>query len=328
MPRMTALLSRLFLLAGLLASPAAFGQTYPERNVTIVVTSAAGALTDVMTRAVAQRLSELWSKSVIVENRSGAGYSIAAQAVMRAERDGLTLLASETAFSSIQPHLHTKDKLSYDADKDFVPVSGYGTIPMALLVNPSVMSAKSLGDVIALAKSKPGAVTFGSSGVGTALHVAALELESLAGIKVTSVHYRGAAPALSDLVSGHIDAVIMGPSVALSTVREGRLRMLAFGSDKRVPQFPDVPTFAETVPGYQANVSFGLYAATGTPPEIIKRINADVQKVVNNPEFQKKYMEQFVLQPITGSPEAFAKYLREEAVRWGGVIQAANVKLD
>src|SRR5215468_2068414 len=244
---MTVLLTRLFLLACLLASPAALGQTYPDRNVTIVVTSAAGALTDVLTRAVAQRLSEMWKQSVIVENRGGAGYSIAAQSVMRAERDGYTLLASETGFYTTQPHLYAKDKLPYDAEKDFVPVAGFGT----------------------------------------ALHIAALELENLARIKVTAVHYRGAAPALTDVIAGHVNAVIMGPSVALSSVKDGKLKMLAFGSEKRVPQFPDVPTIAETVPGYEASVSFGLFTAAGTPTDIIKKVNADVQKIVSDPNSRR-----------------------------------------
>src|SRR3954452_19844366 len=213
---MRAVLSRLFLLACLLASPAALGQAWPDRNVTIVVTSAAGALTDVLTRAVAQRLSEIWKQSVIVENRSGAGYSIAAQAVMRAEHDGTTLLASETVIWSIQPHLQAKERLNYETEKDLIPSWGYGTIPMALLVNPW-LPVNSPGELIALAKAKPGAVTFGSSGVGTALHVAALELANLADIKITPVHYRGAAPALTDVLSGHVNAVIMGPSVALTS---------------------------------------------------------------------------------------------------------------
>jgi tripartite-type tricarboxylate transporter receptor subunit TctC len=328
---MTAVLSRLFLLASLFAclltSPAALAQSYPDRNVTIVVTSAAGALTDVLTRAVAQRLAETWKQSVVVENRSGAGYSIAAQAVMRAEHDGYTLLASETAIWSIQPHLHAKDKIAYDAERDFVPISGYGTIPMALLVNPSV-PVNSVSELIALAKAKPGSVTFGTSGVGTALHVAALQLASLANVTVTPVHYRGAAPALTDVLSGHVNAVIMGPSVALSSVKEGKLKMLAFGSTKRVPQFPDVPTFAETLPSYEAGVSFGLFAAAGTSADIVNKINADVQKIVNDPAFQKQYLERFAVQPVVGTPEAFADYLRHESARWGGVIKAANVKLD
>ena len=324
---MTALLSRFFLFACLLASPAALAQTYPDRNVTIVVTSAAGALTDVLTRAVAQRLSEMWKQSVIVENRGGAGYSIAAEFVMRAEHDGYTLLASETGFYTTQPHLYSKDKLAYDVERDFVPVAGYGTIPTALLVNPSV-PANSVGDLIALAKKKPGDVTFGTAGVGTALHIAGVELENLTSTKMTAVHYRGAAPALSDVIAGHIDAVIMGPSVALSSVKAGKLKMLAFGSDKRVPQFPDVPTIAETVPGYEASVSFGLFVAAGTPADIIRKLNADVQKIVSDPEFRKKYLERFAVQPVPGPLDDFTEYLRKDSAKWGKVIDTAHVTIE
>ncbi len=324
---MTALLSRCFLFACLLASPAALAQTYPDRNVTIVVTSAAGALTDVLTRAVAQRLSEMWKQSVIVENRGGAGYSIAAEFVMRAEHDGYTLLASETGFYTTQPHLYSKDKLAYDVERDFVPVAGYGTIPAALLVNPSV-PVNSVGDLIALARKKPGDVTFGTAGVGTALHIAGVELENLTGTKMTAVHYRGAAPALSDVIAGHIDAVIMGPSVALSSVKAGKLKMLAFGSDKRVPQFPDVPTIAETVPGYEASVSFGLFVAAGTPADIIRKLNADVQKIVSDPEFQEKYLDRFAVQPVPGPLDGFAEYLRKDSAKWGKVIDSAHVTVE
>src|SRR5258707_5394381 len=324
---MTVLLTRVFLLGCFLASPAALGQSYPDRNVTIVVTSAAGALTDVLTRAVAQQLSEMWKQSVIVENRGGAGYSIAAQFVMRAEHDGYTLLASETGFYTTQPHLYAKGKLAYDAEADFVPVAGYGTIPTALLVNPSV-PVNSMSDLIAYAQKKPGVVTFGTAGIGTALHIAALELENLTGIKVTAAHYRGAAPALTDVIAGHVNAVIMGPSVALSSVKEGKLKMLAFGSEKRWPQFPDVPTIAETVPGYEASVSFRPFALAGTPADIIKKVNADVQKIVSDPEFQKRDLERFAVQPVPGALHAFAEYLRKESAKWGEVIRTARVKIE
>jgi tripartite-type tricarboxylate transporter receptor subunit TctC len=324
---MTAVLSRAFLLATLFASPAALSGTFPDRNVTIVVTSAAGALTDTLTRAIAQRLSETWKQSVIVENRGGAGYAIAAEFVLRAAHDGYTLLASETGFYTTQPHLYSENKLAYDAQRDFIPVAGYGTIPTALLVNPS-MPVNSVGDLIALARKKPGEVTFGTAGVGTALHIAGLELENLTGTKMTAVHYRGAAPALSDVIAGHINAVIMGPSVALSSVEAGKLKMLAFGSDKRLPQFPTVPTIAETVPGYEASVSFGLFAAADTPAEIVWRINGDVQRIVSDTEFQNKYLEPFAVQPIPGPLDAFAEYLRKDSTKWGEVIRAAHVKIE
>jgi tripartite-type tricarboxylate transporter receptor subunit TctC len=324
---MTAVLTRAFLLGCLFASPAALGGTFPDRNVTIVVTSAAGALTDSLTRAVAQRLSETWKQSVIVENRGGAGYAIAAEFVLRTPHDGYTLLASETGFYTTQPHLYSKNKLAYDVQRDFIPVAGYGAIPTALLVNPS-MPVDSVGDLIALARKKPGQVTFGTAGVGTALHIAGLELENLTGTKMTAVHYRGAAPALSDVIAGHIDAVIMGPSVALSSIEAGKLKMLAFGSDRRVPQFPNVPTIAETVPGYEASVSFGLFTAAETPAEIVWKVNSDVQRIVSATEFKKKYLEPFAVQPIPGPLDAFAEYLRKDSRKWGEVIRAANVKIE
>jgi len=142
------------------------------------------------------------------------------------------------------------------------------------------------------------------------------------------VHYRGAAPALTDLIGGHIDAIIMGPSVALSSVKDGKLRMLAFASDRRVPQFPDVPTVAETVPGYEASVSFGLFAAAGTPADIVRKVNADVQAIVGDPEFRKKYLERFAVEPVPGPLDAFAEYLRRESAMWGAVIRKTNVKIE
>jgi tripartite-type tricarboxylate transporter receptor subunit TctC len=324
---MTSLLSRFLLLTCLLASSAALGQTYPNRNVTIVVTSAAGAITDTLTRAIAQRLSEMWRQSAIVENKGGAGYAIAAQSVLRAEHDGYTLLASETNFYTTQPYLYSKDAVGYDAQKDFVPVAAYGTSPAALLTGPAV-PVDTVGDLIALAKKRLEPITFGTAGVGTSLHIATLELNSLAGIKVTPVHYRGAAPALTDVIAGHIDAIIMGPAIALSSVKAGKLKMIAFGSEKRVPQFPDVPTMAETVSGYEASVSFGLFAATGTPADIIEKVNADVQKIVADPEFQKKFLEPFAMQPVLGTPRAFAEYLRKDAAKWRDIIAAAQIKIE
>ncbi len=145
---------------------------------------------------------------------------------------------------------------------------------------------------------------------------------------MTAVHYRGAAPALNDLIAGHINMVTMGPSVALPAVKAGKLNMLGFGSEKRVAEFPDVPTIAETVPGYEATVSFGLFAPAGTPREVIAKINADVQKIVNDPEFHKKFLERLVVQPVPGSLDAFADYLRKDSARWAKVIKAANLKIE
>jgi tripartite-type tricarboxylate transporter receptor subunit TctC len=328
---MKTLLGRFVLLGCLLASPflaspAALAQTFPSRTVTIIVTSAAGAATDVLTRAVAQRLSQKWGQSVVVENRGGGGHNFAATAVMKADPDGHTLLSSETGFWTSQPHLYAAGKLAYDPYTDFVPLAGFASIPIGLLVHPTV--AKSLPELIALAKQKPQALTYGTAGVGTALHTAALLLESLAGIKLTAVHYRGAAPALNDLIAGHINIVTMGPSVALPSVKAGKINMLGFGSLKHVAQMPDVPTIAETVPGYDASVSFGLFALSRTPRELLVKINADVQQIINEPEFRAKFIEPMVVQPIPGSLEAFAEYLKKDSDKWAKVIREANLKID
>jgi tripartite-type tricarboxylate transporter receptor subunit TctC len=324
---MRTLLGRLFLLACLLASPSAFAQSYPSRTVTIIVTSAAGALTDVLTRAVSQRLSQMWGQSIVIENRGGAGHNFAATAVKAAAADGYTLLSSETGFVTSQPHLYAKGKLPYDPEADFIPVAGYASIPVGLLVHPSV-PAKSVAELIALAKDKPGSITAGTAGLGTAPHTATLLLESLTRAKLTAVHYRGAAPALNDLIAGHINMITMGPSVALPSVKAGKINMLAFGSEKRLAEFPDVPTIAENVPGYEAGVSFGLFAPTGTPRDVIAKINADVQKIINDPAFHKHFLEPLVVQPLPGSQEAFAGYLRKDSAKWAEVIKAANLKIE
>jgi len=323
---MTKILGALGALLWLLTAATATAQTYPNRTVTIVVTSAAGAATDVLTRAVAQRLSQKWGQSVIVENRGGAGHNIAAMQVMKADADGHTLLSSETGFSTVQPHLHTKGKLPFDAETDFIPLAGFASIPIGLLVHPSV--ASSLPELIKLAKEKPGAVTYGTAGIGTALHTGALLFESLAGVKLTAVHYRGAAPALNDLIAGHINMVTMGPSVAFPAVSAGQIKILGFGSPKRVPQRADVPTIGETVPGYDASVSFGLFALSRVPRELLVKINADVQQIINDPEFHKRYLEPMVVQPIPGSLEAFAEYLKKDSTKWAKVIREANLKID
>jgi tripartite-type tricarboxylate transporter receptor subunit TctC len=320
-------LAALSLLGLLLASPSALAQSFPSRNVTIVITSAAGAATDVLTRAVAQRLQQKWGQNIIIENRGGAGHSIAASQVMKADPDGHTLLSSETGFATTSPHLHAKGKLPFDAWTDFVPLAGFASIPVGMLVHPSV-GVKSVADLIKLAKEKPGAVTYGTAGMGTALHTAALLFESLAGVKLTAVHYRGAAPALNDLIAGHINTVTMGPSVAFPAVKAGQVNMLGFGSAKRVAQMPDVPTISETVPGYEASVSFGLFALSKTPRDVLVKINADVQEVINDPEFRKRYIEPMVVQPIPGSLEAFAEYLKKDSEKWGKVIREANLKIE
>jgi tripartite-type tricarboxylate transporter receptor subunit TctC len=315
------------LIAAVGTSSAARAQGYPNRTVTVIVTSAPGGLTDVLTRAVSQRLSQLWGQSVVVENRGGGGHNLAATAVKSASPDGYTLLSTETGMFTIQPFLHSQGKLSYDAATDFIPIAGYAATPMAVLLHPSV-PAKSVKELIALAKDRPGTVSYGTSGFGTAPHMGALLFESMTGVKLNPVHYRGASPALNDVIAGHINMIVMGPSIALPTVKAGKLNMLGFGSPRRIPQFSDLPTIAETVPGYDAGVSFGLFALAGTPNEVVAKINADVQRVLDEPDFRSRILEPQVVQSLPGSQQGFSAYLRDESAKWSKVISEAKLQID
>jgi tripartite-type tricarboxylate transporter receptor subunit TctC len=323
---MTTLLGRLILLGCLLASTGALAQSYPNRNVTIVVTSAPGGLTDVLTRAVGQRLSQAWNQTVVVENKGGAGHNLAANVMKAAAPDGYTLLSTENGMFTIQPSLHAQGKLTY-APTDFVPVANFAAIPMALLANPS-LPAKSVRELIALAKEKPGSINYGTAGLGTAPHMGVLLLEGLAGVKLTAVHYRGVGPALNDVIAGHINMISMGPSVALPAYRAGKLAMLGVGSRKRVPQLADVPTVAESIPGYEASVSFGLHAPAAAPREIVTKINAEVQKILNDPAFRQQFFDRQLLEAMPGPPEQFAQYIQTESEKWGRVIRGAKLKID
>lgn len=317
-------------LLGLLAansgmSPAT-AQSYPNRNVTFVVTTTPGGLTDVLARAVGQRLSQLWGQPVVIENRAGAAYALAANAVKSAAADGYTLLVTETGMFTIQPFL-TKDKTNYDLGKDFLPVGGLASIPMALIVNPS-LPAKSVRELIELARKKPGAINYGTPGAGTAPHMGALLLANLTGVTLTAVHYRGVSLALNDVTAGHINMITMGPSIALPGARAGKLNILGLGSTQRIAQLPDIPAVAETVPGYSASVSFGLFAPAGTPREIIDRINANMQQIVSEPEFREKFLDPQVLQPLPGSPDAFGRYIGAEAAKWSKVISDTKLQIE
>ena len=252
----------------LASSPAHCAQSYPDRTVTIVVTSAAGALTDVLTRAVGQRLSQMWNQSIVVENRGGAGHNFAAIAVMARPSPTATRCWPRKPASSPASRTSTPRASCPTIRR---PISSRSpampAFPRRCWCNPSV-PAKSVAEFIALAKAKPGAMTYGTAGVGTALHTAALLLESLTGIKMTAVHYRGAAPALNDLIAGHINMITMGPSVALPAVKAGKLNMLGFGSEKRVAAISRRADHRRDRSGLRGRASsFGLFAPAGTPRE-------------------------------------------------------------
>lgn len=315
-------------LVALLVGADAQAQTYPTKPVTVVVTAAAGGLTDLIARGVGQRLAELWGQSVVIENKGGAGHLIGAASVAKATPDGYTLMVSESGTFVSNPFLYAKDKLPYDAEKDFAPISGLARYWQALVTN-TALPVHDTRELIALAKAKPGTISFGTAGIGSAPHMNIELFENMTGTKLTPVHYRGAAPALNDLIGGHINLMSISMTLSLAPSKAGRITMLGVGSLKRLPQAPEVPTVAETgLPGYEAVSWIGLFAASATPPDIVAKINADVQRVLSDPVFNEKFLNPQMLQPMKQTPAEFATDIKSEAQKWTKVIREQNLHIE
>ena len=315
-------ISALAVLGALAATPA---QTYPNRPITIVVPAAPGGVSDVMGRLVAQRLQEAWGQQVIVENRGGANHVIGAAMVGKAAPDGHTMMVGAETVFVINPTLH-QGKLPYNVG-DFAPVTGLVRINQGLLAHPS-LPANNIAELIALAKQKPGAITYGSSGFGAAGHVNVALLESMTGIKLNAVHYRGATPALNDVLAGHIMLTSVSLSASVPPYRAGKAKMLAVGSRERRPEIPEVPTTAETVPGYEAVTWFGLFTTTGTPREVILKINAEVRKLFADEAFRKRVIQPNMFESMASTPEQFAEFIRADSEKWAKVLREANIRID
>lgn len=313
---------------GILASVvAAAGQDFPSRTVNLVVSSGPGTVPDVLSRGIAEQLSKRWGQSVVVENKPGAAYAIAAMEVMRAPADGHTLIASELAMFTYQHHLYRKTKRPFDGERDFEPVSGLAQVPVTFIAHPSV-PARDIGELLELARKNPSGLNYGTAGPGTTPHMSMLMFENLSGVKLTPVHYRSIALALNDVTAGHVQLVVMSPSISLENYRAGKLKFIGVGSSQRMPQLANVPAVSEFVKGYEASVSFGLAAPANTPATIVRKINADVQAILKEPEFQKRFIEPQLLQPIFGSPADFRKSLLEEGKRWEAVIRDTGISID
>jgi tripartite-type tricarboxylate transporter receptor subunit TctC len=299
---------------------------YPTKPVHIVVPLAAGGAADAITRAIAQRLTEAWNQQVVVENKPGANTQIGAQQVARSAADGHALLASAETTFVINPGLYSK--LSYDPAKDFTPVSGLAKINQALVVHPSV-PAGTLKELIDLAKSKPGELTYGTFGVGSSGHLNMEMFQGMAGVRLRAVHYRGGAPALTAVMGGHIDALFISLAQMAQPWQAGQLRALAVGSTARVAEFAALPTVAESgLPGFEAASWFGLVAPSGTPPEIVAKINADVQRILGDAAFKERFLRPNRYEPIAGSPQQFGEFMQADTAKWMKVIKDANVTVD
>jgi len=325
---MTARVCVLLTVGGLLMASSAHAQNYPSKPITLVVTAAAGGVTDVVARAFGQKIAEDWGQQVIVENKGGAAHVTGATAVARAPADGHTLLVAEAGTFVINPALYPKGKLTYDERTDFIPVTGLVRINQALLARKS-LPASNAKELIELAQQKPGQLTFGTAGVGSAPHMNIELFENMSGAKLVPVHYRGAAPALNDVIAGHIDLMSVSVSLALPPAQAGQIKILGIGSEKRLPGAPDVPTVSETgLPGYEATTWFGLFAPAGTPQDVVMKLNAEAQKVFADPGFEQKFMAPQMFQSLVMPPEQFDAFIKRETQKWSKVIEAQNIKIE
>lgn len=313
------------LAAGLFSQQIALAAQYPTKPVHVVVPYAAGGAVDAFARVLSQRLSELWGQQVLVDNRPGASTMIGAEQVAKSLPDGYTLLLTADLTLVIVQHLY--EKISYDPLRDFAPVIALVSATQALVANPS-LPVKTVKDLVALAKEKPGELTYGSFGVGSTGHLNMEMLQTMAGVRFNHIPYNGAGPAMNDVIGGHIGFMLAALSIVNGNVRAGKLHMIGVGGDHRSSEFPDVPTISESgVPGFEAKTWFGLVAPAGTPMDVIMKINHDVTKIISDRAFAEKNLDAQGLEPIVGTPEQFAAFIRAETTKWGKVIKDANIKV-
>jgi tripartite-type tricarboxylate transporter receptor subunit TctC len=316
------------MLGSLACTTAAPAQTYPAKTITIVVTAAAGGVSDVVARGIGQKLAEDWGVQVVIENKGGGAHIIGAQQVAKATPDGYTLLVAEAGTFVLNPTLYAKEKLAYDTEKDIAPITGLVRINQALIANNG-LAANNVRDLIDLANKKPGEITYGTAGVGSAPHMNMIKFENMAKVKLQAVHYRGAAPALNDIIAGHINLMSVSLSLVVQPSQAKQLKVLGVGSAHRVPQLPDSPTVAESgVPGYEANTWFGLATTGGTPRDIVMKINAEVKKIMSDPDFQKRFMAPQMFESMADTPEGFGKTIKSEIATWAKVIKEQHLVIE
>jgi tripartite-type tricarboxylate transporter receptor subunit TctC len=314
------------LLFALLAMPAsaAIAQPYPSKPIRIVVPFAGGGAVDVVARALGQRMSEQMGNPVIVDNRPGASANLGADLVAKAEPDGYTLLMGANGLAT---NVTLFKSLPFDTLRDFAPVARVGYAPLVLVV-PSASSARSLKDLVAAAKAKPGSLNYGTAGNGSSGHLATELLRIKTGIDVVHVPYKGGGPALTDLVGGRLSFMLINPIEALPHVKSQRLRALAVASPKRIPMLPDAPTFAEAgVPGYDASVWWGLVAPARTPKDIIARLSSETLKALENEGVRERLSALGAVVDPAG-PDAFGRFLKDEIDKWAQVIKASAIQAD
>ena len=313
----------LFALLLLLVSQAAFAQGYPGKVVHVIVPFPAGGSNDVLCRILGDKLSQKWGQPVVIENRAGAGGNIGADAVSKAEPDGYTLLCSPPGPLSINHNLYKS--LSYDPAA-FVPITVLAIVPNVVTARMD-LPANSLQELIAYAKANPGKINYASQGNGSTSHLSAAMFQTMAGLQMVHVPYKGEGPALVDIVAGRVDIFIGNLAAALRYHQTHRAKILAVASARRSPVLPDIPTTVESgLPDFIASAWFGLVAPPGTPPAVVARINADAVEALKLPDVQSRFLEQGA-EPVGNTPAEMAAFVKEEMARWQKVIQTANVTL-
>jgi tripartite-type tricarboxylate transporter receptor subunit TctC len=302
-----------------------FAQVFPSRPVTLVVPFPPGGGTDTGGRVIAEQLSRRWNQPVIVENKGGAAGQIGADYVAKSRPDGYTLLLGNIGTQAINPLLYPK--LPYDADKAFAPVSLVAELPLAMMVHPSV-PAKTAAEFVALAKSKPGQMSYSSSGAGGAPHLAAEMFKDQTGSFILHVPYRGGGPAIADLLAGHVQLSFMTVLEASGHIKAGKLRALAVTGDKRVPAFPEVPTLAKTVaPGFNAISWIGLLAPAGTPQDLVDRIAADLRAVLSDEPVKARFVGLGGV-PRATTPQEFARLIADDKSRYAQIIRSRKITIE
>ena len=303
-------------------TPQVHAQAYPNKPVKLVVPFAAGGATDIVARLIAQKLTAAWGQSVLVENRGGAGGNIGADAVAKSAPDGYTILVTSGSIVTVNPHMYAK--MPFDAKKDLVPITNLASGPQVLVVNPSV-PAKNVKELIALAKSKPGQLNFGSAGIGSQVHMAGESFVYSANIDAQHIPYKGEAVAYTDLAGGQVQFMVGNIAGATAHIQAGRIRAIGVTSLKRLPQLPDVPTIAEAgIPGFENVGWFGFMAPAGTPKAVIDKIHADTVKVLANQEVKAR-LTQLSMVAVGNTPADFTKEIAVEFDRWGKVVSARKL---
>lgn len=305
-------------------SAVAAAQSYPAKPVRIIVPFAPGGATDIVTRIVAQKLTETWGHTVVVDNRAGAGGNIGADLAAKAAPDGYTLFMPSGSVVTANQHIYKK--IPFNAEKDFIAITNVASGPQIVVVT-NTMPVKTLKDLIALARARPRDITFGSAGFGTQTHLAAENFLYSAKIEATHIPYKGEGPALADLAGGQIQLLTPNLSAAMGFLTSGKIRALAVTSKERAPQLPNVPAVAEFVPGFENLGWFGLVAPAGTPAAIVKKVHADTVKALQSADIKKRFSELGMV-PVGNTPEEFAKAMKEETVRWAKVVRERKLQLD